>query len=190
MDILREALQQGIAPAIVITVYLLITKIIDANREKSQAKISQKIADSINTISNFIIDTTKSIIDKDKEKCKKAIENSMFSAGMNLTNFVISTITTNHLDTNKETIVSNIKNIVNAEYYTIYSELCLYKVNDVLVSEYLNKNWMEIIENDMYDAIFNESLNSGDKIMSFSNKIKIELQSYITYIINNALNEY
>jgi len=187
MDILITALQQGIAPAIVIAIYLIIIKIIDNRRESSQIKLNSELVKSINTINNFIIGLTKNIISNDKEKCKNAIEDSIYSSGMRLINFVSNTIINNHIETNKDNIIANIKNTINAEYYTIYASLSLYIIGDIKVSEYLNKDWFSSIEQDIIDIIYNSNLNKEDKIIAFNNKINIKFQTYITYINNNAL---
>ena len=187
MDILGDALKQGIAPAIVVAIYLIITKIIDSRKENTQAKLSSELVKSINTISTFIINLTKNIIDKDKEKCKNAIEDSMYSSGMRLIHFVSTTIINNHVDSNRENILANIHNIVNAEYYTVYSALSMYVINDKKVSDALNTEWISTVEKDMVDVIYNGKLNKEDKIMSFTNKLNIRFQSYITYIINNTI---
>ena len=187
MDILGDALRQGIAPAIVVAIYLIITKIIDNHKEAAQIKLSAELTKSINSISSFILGLTKNIVSRDKEKCKMAIEDSMYSTGMRLVNFMSTTVVNNHITVNKENIISNIKNIVNAEYYTIYSSLSLYVIDDKKVSDYLNKEWITDIENDMIDIIYNNVLNKEDKILTFSNKINIRFQSYITYIINHAI---
>ena len=187
MDILGDALKQGVAPAIVVAIYLIITKIIDSRKETVQTKLSSELIKSINTISSFIINLTKNIIDKDKEKCKNAIEDSMYSSGMRLIHFVSTTIINNHVTTNKENILANIHNIVNAEYYTVYSALSMYIINDKRVSDALNKEWISTVEKDMIAIIYNDKLNKEDKIMSFTNKLNIRFQSYITYIINNTI---
>lgn len=187
MDVLGDALKQGIAPAIVVAIYLIVTKIIDSRRENAQAKLSSELVKSINTISTFIINLTKNIIDKDKEKCKNAIEDSMYSSGMRLIHFVSTTIVNNHVDTNKENILANIHNIVNAEYYTVYSALSMYVINDKKVSDALNNAWISTVEKDMIDVIYNDKLSKEDKIMTFTNKLNIRFQSYITYIINNTI---
>ena len=46
---------------------------------------------------------------------------------------------------------------------------------------------MCIIEKDMIEIIYNNDLSKEDKILSFSNKINIRLQSYITLIINTIV---
>lgn len=187
MDILNSAIQQGIAPAIVVAIYLIITKFIDNRKENAQIKINSELTKSINTISNFIITITKNIIEKDKEKCKNAINDSMCAFGMRLINFVSTTIVNNHIDTNRANIIANIHNIVNGEYYTMYSALSIYVINDVRVSDVLEKEWMASIEQDMIDIIYGVNLSKEDRILSFNNKINLKLQSYITYVINNTV---
>lgn len=187
MDVLTDALHQGIAPAIVVAIYLIITKIIDTKRENNQIRLNSELTNSINTIASFLQDITKNVVNKDKEKCKIAIEDSLYSSGMRLINFVSTTIINNHIDSNKENILSNIHNIINSEYYSIYAALSLYKIDSVIVSKYLDKHWMDIIEQDMVNILYNTSLNKEDKILSFSNKLTIRFQSYVTYITNNVI---
>lgn len=187
MDLLNDALKQGIAPAIVVAIYLIITKALDNKRENAQIKLSSELTKSINVISEFLTDITKNIIDREKDKCKNAVEDAMFSSGMRLVTFVSSTLINNHVETNKANILANINNIVNTEYYSIYSTLSMYKINGIIVSEYLDKEWMATIEQDMIDIIYNNLLNKDDKILSFSNKITLKFQTYVTYITNNII---
>lgn len=187
MELIKEALAQGITPAIIVAIYLIITKIIDNKKENLQLKLSAELTKSINTISAFLTDITKNIIDKDRDKCKAAIEDTMFSSAMKLINFMSTTIINNHIDDNKETVLTNIHNIVNSEFYSVYATLSLYKINGVKASDSLNKEWMSIIEKDMIDVIYNSTLNKEDKILSFTNKINLKFQSYITYMTNNTL---
>lgn len=184
MESLMDALGQGIVPAVVVAIYLIITKIIDNRKENVQLRLSAELTKSINNISSFLSDITKNIVAKDKEKCKDAIENAMFASAMKLINFVSNTVINNHVKTNRENIIANIHNIVNAEFYSIYATLSLYKINDAKASDALNKEWMEIIEKDIFDIIYNSSLSKEDKILSFSNKINIKFQSYVTHMTN------
>lgn len=187
MEDIFTALQQGIAPAIVVAIYLVIIKIIDSKKEKVQIKLSSELVNSLNVISDYINDITKTIIEKDKEKCKITIKDSMQASGMRLINFVSSTIVNNHIKSNRENILANIKNITNAEYYTIYSTLSMYRINGTDACDGLRKEWMDVIEKDMIEIIYNDNLSKEDKILSFSNKINIRLQSYSTLIINTIV---
>lgn len=184
MELIEEALAQGITPAIVVAIYLIITKIIDNRKENVQIKLSTELTKSINAISSFLTDITKNIIEKDKDKCKAAIEDTMFSSAMRLINFVSTTIINNHIEANKENVIANIHNIVNTEFYSVYATLSLYKINGVKASDALNKDWMEIIEEDMFDIVYNSSLSKEDKILTFTNKINLKFQSYVTHMTN------
>lgn len=187
MNILQDALTQGIAPAIVVVIYLIIVKILDNRKEKTQSKINVEFTKSINIISSFLEKITKDIVDKDKEKCKIAINDAFNSSAMTLTNFSSTTIVNNHIDINKSSIIENIHNIVNGEYYYIYSTLSLYTNNSKKVSEYMDKNWIIEIEENIKSVIFNTNITKEERILSVSNKITILFQSYITKIINNAM---
>ena len=111
----------------------------------------------------------------------------MLASAMRLTIFVTNTVINNHVQTNKDNILANIHNIVNAEFYTVFSSLSLYKINGVKVSDNMKKDWMPSVEKSMIEIIFNDNLSKEDKISSFNNKINLKFQSYITYITNNTL---
>ena len=187
MDSILEALQQGIAPAIVVAIYLIITKWMETKKEANTIKLSTELTNSINSIASFLEDITKNIVDKDKEKCKVAINDTLSSSAMRLTTFVATTIVNNHINNNKEGIISNIHNIVNAEYYSTYATLYLYKINSIRCSEFLKKEWIKEIEDDMTSVIYNTTLSKEDRIVSFTNKITFKFQSYGTYISNNII---
>ena len=76
MELLQDALAQGIAPAIVVVIYLIIVKVLDNRKEKAQTKLNVEFTKSINTISNFLEKITHTIVDKDKEKCRIAIKDA------------------------------------------------------------------------------------------------------------------
>jgi hypothetical protein len=188
MEVITEALQQGIAPAIVVVVYLLVVKFIDNRKENIQTKLNSELVNSISNISNFITTITKNTIQNDKDKCKNAIKDAFNTSAYNLIRFVVDTLINNHIDINKDTIISNVKNITNYEYYNIYSKLNLYEIDNVKVSEYLKKDWMDEIEKSIIASIYaNENFTNEDKILSFANKINFKCQSYITYVINHAI---
>lgn len=189
MDLLSDALAQGITPAIVVAIYLIAVKVIDNKKENIQAKLNSELVNSISKISNFITDITRHTIQKDKEKCKIAINDSINCSAYTLIKFVANTLINNHIDTNKDTIIINIKNIVTAEYYNIYTTLNNYEINGIKVSELLKKEWIDEIEKAITNSIYNTTLTKEEKIMSFSNKINLKFQSYITYIINNVIED-
>ena len=128
------------------------------------------------------------LVDETDEQFGKAVKIFKEQIQDKLINFVSTTLVSNHIIENKDNILANIHNLVNAEYYNIYSTLSLYIIDGAKVSEYLNKEWINSIETDMINVIYNSTLSKEDKILAFTNKINIKIQSYITFIINNSIN--
>lgn len=193
-EIIESALNQGLSSLITISIFLLLYKWLDNKKKTESEKFVSSISDTLDEVSKsllqvstFITDITKNIIDKDKDKCKTAIDDAMLASAMRLTIFVTNTVINNHVQTNKDNILANIHNIVNAEFYTVFSNLSLYKINGVKVSDNMKKDWMPSVEKSIIEIIFNDNLSKEDKISSFNNKINLKFQSYITYITNNTL---
>lgn len=193
-EIIESALNQGLSSLITISIFLLLYKWLDNKKKTESEKFVSSISDTLDEVSKsllqvstFITDITKNIIDKDKDKCKIAIDDAMLASAMRLTIFVTNTVINNHVQTNKDNILANIHNIVNAEFYTVFSNLSLYKINGVKVSDNMKKDWMPSVEKSIIEIVFNNNLSKEDKISSFNNKINLKFQSYITYITNNTL---
>lgn len=193
-EIIESALNQGLSSLITISIFLLLYKWLDNKKKTESEKFVSSISDTLDEVSKsllqvstFITDITKNIIDKDKDKCKTAIDDAMSASAMRLTIFVTNTVINNHVQTNKDNILANIHNIVNAEFYTVFSSLSLYKINGVKVSDNMKKDWMPSVEESIIEIVFNNNLSKEDKISSFNNKINLKFQSYITYITNNTL---
>lgn len=193
-EIIESALNQGLSSLITISIFLLLYKWLDNKKKTESEKFVSSISDTLDEVSKsllqvstFITDITKNIIDKDKDKCKTAIDDAMLASAMRLTIFVTNTVINNHVQTNKDNILANIHNIVNAEFYTVFSSLSLYKINGVKVSDNMKKDWMPSVEKSIIEIVFNNDLSKEDKISSFNNKISLKFQSYITYITNNTL---
>lgn len=193
-EIIESALNQGLSSLITISIFLLLYKWLENKKKTESEKFVSSISNTLDEVSKsllqvstFITDITKNIIDKDKDKCKTAIEDSMLASAMRLTMFVTNTVINNHVQTNKDNILANIHNIVNAEFYTVFSSLSLYKINGVKVSDNMKKDWMPSVEKSIIEIVFNNNLSKEDKISSFNNKINLKFQSYITYITNNTL---
>lgn len=193
-EIIESALNQGLSSLITISIFLLLYKWLDNKKKTESEKFVSSISSTLDEVSKsllqvstFITDITKNIIDKDKDKCKMAIEDSMLASAMRLSMFVTNTVINNHVQTNKDNILSNIHNIVNAEFYSVFSSLSLYKVNGTKASDNMKKDWMPSVEKSIIEIVFNDNLSKEDKISSFNNKINLKFQSYITYITNNTL---
>ena len=97
------------------------------------------------------------------------------------------TLISNHLDTNKDSVLANIHNAANSAYYTVFQTLSLYSINNSRISDYIDNHWLKEIETDLIDSIYNPSLSREDKMMGYINKITIRFQTYISYMQNKAL---
>lgn len=193
-EIIESALNQGLSSLITISIFLLLYKWLDNKKKTESEKFVSSISNTLDElsksllqVSTFITDITKNIIDKDKDKCKTAIEDSMLASAMRLTMFVTNTVINNNIHTNKDNILANIHSIVNAEFYSVFSSLALYKINGVKASDNMKKDWMPSVAKSIIEIVFNDNLSKEDKISSFNNKINLKFQSYITYITNNTL---
>lgn len=193
-EIIESALNQGLSSLITISIFLLLYRWLDNKKKTESEKFVSSISSTLDEVSKsllqvstFITAITKNIIDKDKDKCKTAIKDSILASAMRLTMFVINTVINNHIHTNKDNILANIHNIVNAEFYSVFSSLSLYEINGIKASDTMKKDWMPSVEKSIIEIVFNDNLSKEDKISSFNNKINLKFQSYITYITNNTL---
>lgn len=186
-NIILYALKEGLTPAIIVVIYLLIVKLIDSKREKANIKITNDLVAAINKISNFLDNITTNIIDKDRDKCRCAIRQTFLSSASTIIEFVTKTIINNHINTNRDNIINNVEHLVNAEYYNIYNSLSLYTIDGNKVNEYLKEEWIKEVEKDAIDIIFNEKLDKETKILTFNNRMTIKCQDFAVYVTNKAL---
>lgn len=186
-NIILYALKEGLIPAIIVVIYLLIVKLIDSKREKANIKITNDLVAAINKISNFLDNITTNIIDKDRDKCHCAIRQAFLSSAFTIIEFVTKTIINNHINTNRDNIINNVEHLVNAEYYNIYNSLSLYTIDGNKVNEYLKEEWIKEVEKDAIDIIFNEKLDKETKILTFNNRMTIKCQDFAVYVTNKAL---
>ena len=186
-NIILYALKEGLTPAIIVVIYLLIVKMIDSKREKANIKITNDLVAAINKISNFLDNITTNIIDKDRDKCRYAIRQAFLSSASTIIEFVTKTIINNHINTNRDNIINNVEHLVNAEYYNIYNSLSLYTIDGNKINEYLKEEWIKEIEKDAINIIFNEKLDKETKILTFNNRMTIKCQDFAVYVTNKAL---
>ena len=186
-NIIIYALKEGLTPAIIVLIYLLVIKIIDAKREKASIKITNELVSAINKISNFLDNITDNILEKDRDKCRCAIKQAFFSSASVIIEFVSKTIINNHITINRDNIINNIEHLVNSEYYNISNSLSLYTIDGHKVNEFLKEEWISEIEKDVVDIIFDDKLNKETKIVTFNNRMTIKCQDFAIYVTNKAL---
>ena len=182
MDLFETAISQGIAPAIVVAIYLIVIKIIDTKKEKNAIKITNELLEAISKISNFLDNIINNIIDK----CKNAIKNSFESARMHITEYIVNVIAKNNINDNKDNIVDNIKTIINAEFYNTYNTLSMYTINGINVATILKEQWKNDLIDNTIKLVYNSKLDKETKIFSYVSKLSISFENYIIYINNKV----
>ena len=187
MEVILSAFEQGIAPGIILVLYLVITDVIRARKEKNQTKISAETVKAIADINVIVKDIYDKREAENREKAKIAVDSAFDSAAFNLINFVQRTLISNHLDTNKNSVIANIHNAANSEYYNVYQTLSLYEVGGKRISEYLDSQWLKEIETDLIDSIYNDTLTREDKMMGYINKVTLRFRTYVNYVQNKIL---
>ena len=184
MEVLQTAIGQGIAPAIIVAIYLIIIKLIDNVKEKKQIKINDELVKSINKISDYIDEINKEKIHREEDKTENAIKTVLNTSAYRMSDFATTTIINNNIDVNKDIIISNINNLVNSEFFNCFNSLSLYRVNGVRISTYLNKDWAKSIIDDMVEIIFTPNISKEVKILNLNKKINIKFNKYITEVLN------
>lgn len=187
MEILDEALKQGIAPAIVIAIYLVVVKIIDSRREESQVNLTKDFINAIIKMSNFLDDVTDDIVQKNNERTQAAIKTIFKSSANSIIKFATNIVISNHIEANKVGILENIESFINAEYYTLYSNLLMYNTNGNKVTDYIKEDWKDIIKNSIIDIIYNKEFTDDQKLYNLNNRINIKIEDYSVYVINKFI---
>lgn len=199
MEILIDSFKYGLAPAILVLIYLIITRYLDHKKEISRLKIEEEerkksikvnaeLIDCFNELNKYLKYVTKDVIDVDKDKTVAAIRSSFRSMNFGLSRFATFTIINNNLEENRAGIIDNIKDTVEAEYLSVYNELVLYRDNNARVSEYLDPLWKDDLIKIMIDCIFNNRLSKEQRIYNVHNRLGIDITNYSNIVYNKFVN--
>ena len=200
MEILLNSFKYGFAPAIIVLIYLVITRILDhkqnvkklekeKEQEKKTIKINAELITSFNEIATYLKSVTKDIVEIDADKAVAAIRSSFRSMNFGLTRFATFTIINNNIQDNRSAIIDNITATVEAEYLTVYNELVLYKDDDKRLSEYLNPLWKDEMTKVLIDVIFSNKLDKEQKIYNVHNRLGIDIANYSNIVHNKFVNK-
>ena len=189
MDILLQSLKLGIAPSIVVAIYLLINKILEDRKEAKQAKISDQVVQSFAKLNNFLDYFTKNIINKELDKCDIGIRHSFDKLKSTLLEESIIIIINNNIDINKKNIIDNVKHLINGEYYVLKNNLKLYTTHFVNISEFVCEDWKQELYDDVIDIIFNKDFSKDQKIYSLHTKLDTRINEYKNIILSSNLNK-
>lgn len=175
MEIIGEAFTQGLIPGVVIAIVYIVEKI-----------ISSKKKDPLIDIAKLLNIVTKDIIEKDKEKSKAVVDVALSYGGSEFIKFVNSTIINNNIDSNREQIEYNARQLVDSIFRDVYGKLNLYKGTRNYLSAYMKDEWRNEIYEDIINIIYNAHVDKYRRIISFNNRIEIRITNYAAHIINNA----
>lgn len=188
MEILLESLKLGVAPSIVVAIYLVLNKVIEARKESKQAKVNINVVESFNKLNNFLDYITKDIIAKESDRRDLAIKNAFDRFENSIVKFSLTTIVNNHIDINKENILDNAKHTILSEFYALQSALALYSPEESNLSIYIKLDWQDEIYKDVIDIIYKEKFTKDQKIYALYNKVNIRVNEYKSIILKEHFN--
>lgn len=186
MEIFQQAISQGLTPAIIVALYLIVVKLIESKKEKNQIKITNELINAINKISSFLDNITENIINKDKEKCRVAIRNSFQASKMIIIEYVANTIARNNIEVNRNNIIENVRHLINSEFYKTCNDLSMYIIDGLRVNDIMKQEWINEVIEDIINSIYNHNLEKEQKIFTFVSKISIRFDDYVVYINNKV----
>lgn len=193
MDILLNTLQQGLAPAIIVLIYLLVVRYFDhkkdlkkqeleAEEKKKTIKINTELLDCFNNLNTYLKQITSGIIDKEDDKCDAAIRSSFKALGQSITKFAVFTIISNNVKQNRENILDNIDTTVYSEFASVYNELALYSYNNTKLIDAIKDSWKQELIDDLKSIIFDNNLDKENKIYTIHNKVNVRVNNYISFV--------
>ena len=189
MDILLQSLKLGIAPSLVVAIYLLINKILEDRKESKQAKLSSQVIESFAKLNNFLDYFTKNIINKEVDKCEVGIRHSFDKLKSTLLQESIIIIINNNIVANKKNIITNIQHLINGEYYVLKNNLNLYTTHFVNISDFISEEWKQELYDDVIDIIFNTEFTKDQKIYSLQSKLDSVINEYKNIVLSSNLNK-
>ena len=187
MDVLLESLKLGVAPSIVVLIYLVFNKIVENKTKSKQVVITNNIVESFNKLNNFLDYFTKNIINKELDKCDLGIRHSFDRLKCVLLENSIITIINNNIAINKDNIIDNITHLINGEYYVLVNNLTLYSTHFLNISSFISEEWKKELYNDIINIIFNVEFNKEQKIYIINNKLNTRINEYKNIILTANL---
>lgn len=184
MDILQQAVEQGLLPTIIISIYLIINKILENRENSTQIKFNNDFITAINKIANYVDINNKANIERDKDRLQIAIRNTFRASANNLVKFVTYTIINNNIDANKKNILASIDHIINTEYYSVYHALITFQTNDIKFNSLIKTEWKEELKKDVIDVIYDKTLSKEQKLYNANNKLNLRIEDYSVYAVN------
>lgn len=187
MELIEQSIGQGVVPTIIITIYLIITRIIDNRSNTSQITLNNNFIEAVSKIANYMDAYNKAEIEKNKDRVQLAIRNTFKASANNLIKFATYTIINNNIIVNKKNIIESIHTIVNNEYYTVCHAFTVYQTDDIKLVNFIKLEWKDELIKIISEIIYDESLTKEQRIYNINNQINIKTSDYCTYVINKYI---
>lgn len=166
----------------VFIIYTLIIKLVDLFKSKDKNKPLMDMASAIKEVSTNVVilnsvltKTLQNIEKKETVKAKNTIKLGFNSFQNSVQRECTDMIINNHIEENKELIYENVKNLINTEYYKLYSYLSNFEINGSNIALKLEKECID----ELYKAIIAIMFNGQDKVTRIS-----QLNSRLTVYTN------
>lgn len=195
IDFVNQSLKNYSITAVIISssifiLYTVIIKGIDYFRHKDEQKPMIEMTNSIKEVSNNVV-KLNTILDKlfqdalhkDIEKSKIIIELSFTNFQSKLCQLCRSIIINNNIDLNKNLVIANIKQTINAEYYKVYHNLSQYDIDGRPICLFLKEEWKDECFNSILDIIYNGQEDKV-RINQIYNILYIKINDWIIYVNN------
>lgn len=174
--------------------YTLIVKLVDYFKSKSKTKPLLEMASAITGMGENVVKLNsvldRIIQDANKKEIRQSehiIDSGLKALGFKVMHECANIIAHNNIETNKTLITENITKLVNTEYYSLYSKLAIYEVNQINLSSRLRELWIDELITSILTILYNGQ-DGTTRIIQLSNKITILLNDYSTYLNNKILN--
>lgn len=198
-DIVNEGIRNSSYISVIISscvflLYILITKLFDFFKSKNNNKPIIEMGNAIKEVTANVV-KLNNVLDKvfqDNEKkemikCKNTIELAGINFENRIEHYCRDIIIHNNINDNKELIMSNIRQLVNTEYYKAYSILSIYEFNNSSVSDHMKETWIAETSQKLIDIIYNGKDNEN-RISSIIGVMTVMTNSYVTYVYNKTFN--
>lgn len=174
--------------------YTLIIRLVDYFKTKSKdkpllemSKAMKEMGENIARLNAVLNKTFQDAERKQQKQCENSIKLGFKSLGFKIVQYCSEIIAHNNIETNKERIVVNLTKLISTEYYTLYSNLATYEINDINVGTKLKEEWIKELSDNIIAIVYNKQDNIV-RITQINNYINIATNEYATYVINKLFN--
>lgn len=198
-NIINQGIQNSSYVSVIISscvfiIYTLIIRLVDFFKAKHKdkpllemSKTMQEMGANIIKLNSILNKTLQDSEKKEIRQCEITIKLGFKAFGFKIIQEAFNIIIHNNIDKNKSLIKNNISTIVNNEFYTLYSALSIYEIQNTQISTKLKEEWINEISNELITIIY-DGQDQISRIRHINDKITLLINGYATYVINKTIN--